>query len=123
MEPSPHLTRGCYERAMDGLCAKHAYQADASPARRTGGSCRVARDKNKERGNLSKVEARHYRFYVGRIKTAIIMLSLSIVGAATAWIVIGIPFILAVLAWALVNLIYAIAGITKDSQGRFIKNW
>ena len=64
-----------------------------------------------------------HRFYVGRIKTAIVMLSLSIVGAATAWIVIGIPFILAVLAWALVDLICAIAGVTKDSQGRFIRNW
>ena len=64
-----------------------------------------------------------HRFYSGQIKTAIVMLSLSIVGIATAWIVIGIPFILAVSAWALFDLIHALAGVAKDNQGRVIKNW
>jgi hypothetical protein len=48
------------------------------------------------------------------------MLSLSILGAATAWIVVGILLILVVLAWTLVDLIYAAAGIARDGQGRVI---
>jgi TM2 domain-containing membrane protein YozV len=64
-----------------------------------------------------------HRFYNGQIKTAIVMLSLSIVGVATAWIIIGIPFILAVSDWALFDLIYAVAGVAKDNEGRVIKNW
>jgi TM2 domain-containing membrane protein YozV len=61
-----------------------------------------------------------HRFYIGKPKTAILMLSLSILGAATAWIVVGILLILVVLAWTLVDLIYAAAGIARDGQGRVI---
>ncbi|MBM4462858.1 MAG: NINE protein [Chloroflexi bacterium] len=64
-----------------------------------------------------------HRFYAGHIKTAIAMLTLFIVGAATVWIVVGIPFILAVSAWALFDLIDAIGGVAKDKQGRLIRNW
>lgn len=64
-----------------------------------------------------------HQFYIGKIKTGIVMLLLSIVGVATAWIVIGIPFILIILAWVLVDLIYATTGMAKDSQGQLIKNW
>ena len=64
-----------------------------------------------------------HRFYVGKIKTAIVMLCLSIVGVATAWIVIGIPFILAILAWVLVDLIYAATGMATDSHGKVISYW
>jgi len=64
-----------------------------------------------------------HRFYVGKPKTAILMLFLSIVGVATAWIVIGIPFILIISAWVLVDLIYAATGMATDSQGRVISCW
>jgi TM2 domain-containing membrane protein YozV len=64
-----------------------------------------------------------HRFYVGKIKTAIVMLCLSIVAVATAWIVIGIPFILTISAWVLVDLIYATTGMATDSQGRIISCW
>jgi TM2 domain-containing membrane protein YozV len=64
-----------------------------------------------------------HRFYSGQVKTAIVMLSLSIVGIATLWIIIGIPFILAVSAWVLFDVICALAGVAKDSQGRVIRNW
>jgi TM2 domain-containing membrane protein YozV len=64
-----------------------------------------------------------HRFYIGKTKTAIVMLCLSIVGVATAWIVIGIPFILAISAWILVDLIYAATGMAADSQGRVISCW
>jgi len=64
-----------------------------------------------------------HRFYTGQTRTAIVMLSLSIVGAATAWFVVGILFILCVLAWALLDFISAIAGVARDNQGRVIKDW
>jgi TM2 domain-containing membrane protein YozV len=64
-----------------------------------------------------------HRFYSGQIKTAIVMLCLSIVGIATVWIIVGIPFILVVSAWALFDLICAVTGVAKDSQGRVITNW
>jgi TM2 domain-containing membrane protein YozV len=64
-----------------------------------------------------------HRFYVGKTKTAIVMLCLSIVGVATAWIVIGIPFILIISAWVLVDLIYAATGMATDSHGRVISCW
>ena len=64
-----------------------------------------------------------HQFYIGKTKTGIVMLLLSVVGAATAWIVIGIPFILIILAWVLVDLTYAATGMATDNQGRVIKNW
>jgi len=64
-----------------------------------------------------------HRFYGGHFKTGIVMLSLSIVGVAMAWFVIGTPFILAVSAWALLDLIFTLAGVARDDQGRIIKDW
>jgi TM2 domain-containing membrane protein YozV len=64
-----------------------------------------------------------HRFYVGKIKTGIVMLLLSITGVATAWIIIGIPFILTISAWVLVDLIYAATGMATDRQGRVISCW
>ncbi len=64
-----------------------------------------------------------HRFYTGQTRTAIVMLSLSIVGAATAWFVVGIPFILCVSAWALLDFISAIAGVARDNQCRIVRNW
>ncbi len=65
-----------------------------------------------------------HRFYIGKTRTAIMMLSLSILYLVTIrfW---GIMIIsLAVVGlWALIDLIFAVSGIMKDREGRLIKNW
>ena len=65
-----------------------------------------------------------HRFYMGKTKTAIVMLILSISYLATVrlW---GIMIIsLAVVGlWAFIDFIFAISGIMKDREGRPIKNW
>ena len=65
-----------------------------------------------------------HRFYIGKIKTAIVMLILSILYIVTVrlW---GIMFIsLAVVGlWAFIDFIFAVSGIMKDREGRLIKNW
>ena len=65
-----------------------------------------------------------HRFYIGKTRTAIVMLILSILYLATVrlW---GIMIIsLAVVGlWAFIDFIFAISGIMKDREGRVIKNW
>ena len=64
------------------------------------------------------------RFYIGKIKTAIVMLILSILYLVTIrfW---GIMIIsLAVVGlWAFIDFIFAVSGIMKDKEGKLIKNW
>jgi len=64
-----------------------------------------------------------HRFYLGKIRTAVAMLLLTIVGFATCWFVVGIPLLIGVWIWALVDFIYAVSGNMKDKEGRLIKNW
>jgi len=65
-----------------------------------------------------------HRFYIGKTRTAIVMLILSILYLATVrlW---GIMIIsLAVVGlWTLIDFIFAVSGIMKDREGRPIKNW
>ena len=65
-----------------------------------------------------------HRFYIGKTKTAIVMLILSVLYLVTVrfW---GIMFIsLAVVGlWALIDFIFAVSGIMKDREGKRIKNW
>jgi len=65
-----------------------------------------------------------HRFYIGKIRTAIVMLILSILYLATVrfW---GMMFIsLAVVGlWALIDFIFAVSGIVKDKVGKPIKKW
>ncbi len=66
-----------------------------------------------------------HRFYIGKIRTAIVMLILSILYLVTArfWgIIMVIPLAVAGL-WALIDFIFAVSGIMKDKEGRPIKNW
>jgi TM2 domain-containing membrane protein YozV len=64
-----------------------------------------------------------HRFYSGQTKTAIAMLSMSIIGTVTAWFIVGVPIIIAISAWVLFDLVNALAGSARDKQGRVIKNW
>ncbi len=65
-----------------------------------------------------------HRFYIGKTRTAIVMLILSIFYLVTVrfW---GIMIIsLAVVGlWALIDFIFAVSGIMKDKEGKLIKNW
>ncbi len=86
-----------------------------------------------------------HRFYMGKIKTAVVMLLLGIapivcvigmfVVAAVYveqedapvlfWVFYGLAYVFgfAVGIWALVDFIIAVTGNFKDSQGRLIKKW
>jgi len=65
-----------------------------------------------------------HRFYIGKIRTAIVMLILSIFYLVTArfW---GIAIISLAVAglWAFIDFIFAVSGIMKDKEGKLIKNW
>ena len=65
-----------------------------------------------------------HRFYIGKIRTAIVMLILSVLYLVTVrfW---GIMFIsLAVVGlWAFIDFIFAVSGIMKDKEGKLIKDW
>ncbi len=66
-----------------------------------------------------------HRFYIGKIRTAIVMLILSILYLVTArlWgIIMIIPLAVAGL-WTLIDLILAAAGIMRDKEGKLIKHW
>jgi TM2 domain-containing membrane protein YozV len=64
-----------------------------------------------------------HRFYLGKTGTAVIMLVLGVLGLATVWFGIGIVFLVAVGIWALIDLVFSIAGLMKDKEGKPIKNW
>jgi len=65
-----------------------------------------------------------HRFYIGKIRTAIVMLILSILYLVTIrfWGLIIISLAVVGL-WALIDFIFAVSGIMKDREGRLIKNW
>ena len=66
-----------------------------------------------------------HRFYIGKIRTAIVMLILSILYLVTVrfWgTIMLIPLAVAGL-WALIDFIFAVSGIMKDREGKLIKNW
>jgi len=75
-----------------------------------------------------------HRFYIGKTRTAIVMLLLGIAGLATLvlaiawpldakWFFVGIAFIIAVGIWAFVDFIFAVTGRMKDDEGRLIQQW
>ena len=66
-----------------------------------------------------------HRFYIGKSRTAIVMLILSILYLVTVrlWgIITIIPLAVAGL-WALIDLILAVSGIMRDKEGRLIRHW
>jgi TM2 domain-containing membrane protein YozV len=64
-----------------------------------------------------------HRFYLGKIRTAVIMLILAIIGYATVMFFVGYFFLGAVGIWAFIDFIYAVAGIMKDKEGKLITRW
>ena len=66
-----------------------------------------------------------HRFYIGKIRTAIVMLILSIFYLTTVrlWgMIMFIPLAVAGL-WVFIDFIFAVSGIMKDSEGKLIKDW
>ena len=66
-----------------------------------------------------------HRFYMGKIRTAIVMLILSVLYLVTVrfWgMIMFIPLAIVGL-WAFIDFIFAVSGIMKDREGRRIKNW
>lgn len=78
-----------------------------------------------------------HRFYIGRTRTAIVMLLLSIAGwaAMCMWLsesvgfLVGYGFLTAVVpvtavgVWAFIDFIFAVTGDMTDKEGRLIKKW
>ena len=64
-----------------------------------------------------------HRFYLGKKGTAVVMLILGALGLATVWFLIGIVFFVAVGIWQLIDLVFSLAGIMKDGEGKLVKNW
>ncbi len=65
-----------------------------------------------------------HRFYIGKIRTAIVMLILSILYLVTIrfWGIMVISLAVAGL-WAFIDFIFAVSGIMKDKDGNLIKKW
>jgi len=65
-----------------------------------------------------------HRFYIGKIRTALAMLIVTITCLATvrffwpSFIILGIMFL-----WVLVDFIYTASGIMKDKHGKIIIHW
>ncbi len=66
-----------------------------------------------------------HRFYIGRIRTAIVMLILSILYLTTVrfWGMIMVIPLAVVGLWAFIDFIFAVSGIMKDREGKLIKDW
>ncbi len=67
-----------------------------------------------------------HRFYIGKIRTAIVMLILSILYLVTVYLWehrITLVLLVIVLLWAFIDLIFAVSGIMRDREGKRIKNW
>lgn len=65
-----------------------------------------------------------HRFYIGKIRTAIVMLILSVFYLVTVrfWGIVVISLAVAGL-WAFIDFIFAVSGIMKDKEGKLIKDW
>ena len=65
-----------------------------------------------------------HRFYIGKTRTAIVMLILSIVYLVTVrfWGSAVISLVV-VLLWALIDFLFAVFGIMKDEEGKPIQDW
>ncbi len=57
-----------------------------------------------------------HRFYLGRIGSGLVMLSLAVVGFATSFMYVGYVFLFAVLAWWLMDA-FRIPGMVRTANG------
>lgn len=58
-----------------------------------------------------------HRFYLGRVGTAIAILSLTVLGGLTAWLLIGLPLLLAAGIWWVIDL-FLIPGMVREENQR-----
>ena len=65
-----------------------------------------------------------HRFYIGKTRTAIVMLILSVFYLVTVrfWGIVVISLAVVGL-WTFIDFIFAVSGIMKDKEGKLIKNW
>ncbi len=65
-----------------------------------------------------------HRFYIGKTRTAIVMLILSVFYLVTLrfWGIVVISLAVVGL-WTFIDFIFAVSGIMKDKEGKLIKNW
>jgi TM2 domain-containing membrane protein YozV len=65
-----------------------------------------------------------HRFYIGKTRTAIVMLILSVFYLVTVrfWGIVVISLAVVGL-WAFIDFIFAVSGIMKDKEGKLIKDW
>jgi len=66
-----------------------------------------------------------HRFYIGKTRTAIVMLILSVFYLTTVrlWGIIMVIPLAVVGLWAFIDFIFAVSGIMKDKEGKLIKKW
>jgi TM2 domain-containing membrane protein YozV len=66
-----------------------------------------------------------HRFYIGKTRTAFVMLILSILYLATVrlWGIIMVLPLAAAGFWTLIDFIFSVSGIMKDKEGQLIKKW
>jgi TM2 domain-containing membrane protein YozV len=66
-----------------------------------------------------------HRFYIGKPRTALVMLALTIFYSVTVrpWGIIMVIPLAAVELWVLIDFIFIVAGIMKDKENKIIKNW
>lgn len=65
-----------------------------------------------------------HRFYIGRNKSALVMLVLGFLGCSTV-VLFGMGlFILSVVeVWVFIDIVVVLVGAMKDGEGRVIKKW
>ncbi len=139
---TPVICIGCGAKPLAGTSFCHACGAATNPLTEICMKCgaRIAKADTAQVGQETAVSPKSrlattllafflgsagiHRFYLGKIRTAIGMLVLFIVGASTKEIIgIGYIFLIPVWIWALVDFIYAVAGKMKDKEGRLITKW
>ena len=65
-----------------------------------------------------------HRLYIGKIRTGLAILILSILGWVTMWVGgLGFIFLTIVFILVFVDFLMALFGAMKDSEGRPIKSW
>jgi len=65
-----------------------------------------------------------HRFYVGRLRSAVGMLVLGILGWSTVWIFgLGLIFLIPVWIWTLIDFIFMVSGDMRDHEGNLIRKW
>lgn len=66
-----------------------------------------------------------HRFYIGKTRTATVMLFLSILYLVTVrlWGIIMVIPLAVVGLWSFIDFILAVSGIMKDREGKLIKDW